>query len=146
MGVADPDVAACIVPPVDRGIEHRWTVSRMCSEVARMDTRHGQPWHKPKVDRGPLVLSEGLDQNFQSPPCIFRKSTLGSKSDDMFQIAIFKSVNVGNITERSSTPRITSLLGFANFTPQMLGFSPVLPENHKMNKYRRKTITNDKLK
>ena len=37
-------------------------------------------------------------------------------------------------------------IDLANFQPQMLGFSSVLPENHKMNKYRRKTITNEKLK
>ena len=134
--------------PVDRGIRapvDRKSISiRRCLDAITTNgrpwaTRSGRPWLSwaPQARRG---------RNPKSTLSKTAKSTIRPNFAEMLQSATFESENLRNTSKSSLTPRTRTSRYLANFNPQVLGFSSVLPKNHKNNKYRRKTITNDKLK
>ena len=98
----------------------------------------GRPW-LPRSQQG------STGRNPKSTLSKSTKSTIRPNFAEMLQSATFESKSLRSTSKSSLTPRTRTSRHFDNFTPQMLGFSSVLPEIHKNNKYRHKTMTIDKL-
>ena len=111
--------------PVDRGIRapvDRKSISiRRCPDAITTTgqlwaTRADRPWLSwaPQARRG---------RNPKSTLSKTAKSTIRPNFAEMLQSATFESENLRNMSKSSLTPRTRTSRHFANFTPQMLGFT-----------------------